>query len=339
MYLKRYTIASFLLIVIVGWYVYAFITQDSFAINLFGIQFPSISIALLVTVPLIILYIFSLLHMAFYTLLNGLGSRKYEKDYEKFIDSIVDAYLGKQNRSYLYKTDRYKLLGLIIDNSNLMPGPNLKPDTPNEKINKILETIEELKSGKIVDLKKYSLDASNQLALINNRNKYKNGDLSAENILNAKEKYAKSLLEEVYIDFVKEAPLYAIQKYEENLTKKALFVILDRINAEENTLEISNDDLKSLFLKLDLDLNDYIEISKALSLNMIPDQRIKLFESLSEDNEEITGAYLYTLFDLEMLAPADDLLNNTSEDEFLNFKSYRALKECGKNFSIDLFVK
>jgi len=338
MYLKRYTTASFLLIIIVGWYVYAFVTQDSYAISLFGIQLPSISIAILIVIPLIILYIASLLHMAFYSLLNGLDRRKYEKDYEKFIDSIIDAYLGKQKRSHVYKTDRYKLLGSVIDNSNLMAGANLKPETSNEKINKILEIIEELKNGKVVDLKKYSLDPSNQLSVINQRNMYKNGDLSAENILNSKDKYTKSLLDEVYIDFVKEAPFYAIEKYKENLTKEALFIILSRINADENTLEATNDELISLFSQLELDGDDYIAISKALSLNMIPEQRMKLFESLSENSEEMLGAYLYTLFDLEMLSLADELLNNTLQDEFLNFKSYRALKECGKNFNIDLFV-
>ena len=338
MYLKRYTIASFLLIVIVGWYVYAFVTQDSYAINLFGVQLPSISIAVLISVPLVILYVASLFHMAFYSLIKGLANRKYEKDYEKFIDSLVDAYLGKQKRSHIYKTDRYKLLGAVVDNSNLMAGAELKPDTSSEKINKILELIEELKSGKVVELKKYSLSPTNQLVIINQRNMYKNGDLSAENILSAKDKYTKDLLDEVYIDFVKESPFYAIEKYKEFLTKESLFIILDRINADENTLEVSNDDLILLFSKLELNEDDYIAISKALSQNMIPEQRIKLFETLSEDSEDTIGAYLYTLFDLEMLAPADELLSNTQQDEFLKFKSYRALKECGKNFNIELFV-
>ena len=338
MYLKRYTTASFLLIVIVGWYVYAFVTQDSYAINLFGVQLPSISIAVLISIPLIILYIGSLFHMAFYSFLNGLNNKKYEKDNEKFIDSIVDAYLGKQDRSRVYKTDRYKLLGKVIDNSNLMATSTLKPDTPNEKINNVLEIIEELKNGKIVNLKKYSLEVSNQLTIINQRNMYKNGDLSAENILNARDKYTKSFLEEVYIDFVKESPLYAIDKYKENLTQEALFIILGRINADENTLEITNDELMSLFSHLELNSDDYIAISRAVSLNMVPEQRIKLFERLSESSEEMLGAYLYTLFDLEMLSPAEELLNNTQQDEYLNFKSYRALKECGKNFNIDLFV-
>ena len=71
---------------------------------------------------------------------------------------------------------------------------------------------------------------------------------------------------------------------------------------------------------------------------MIPEQRMKLFEILSDENEDAMDAYLYTLYDLEMIAPANAILDNSQSDEYQNFKAYRALKECGKNFSIDMFV-
>ena len=45
MYIKRYTIASFILIVLVGWYVYSFITQDSTSVEILGVALPSLSIA------------------------------------------------------------------------------------------------------------------------------------------------------------------------------------------------------------------------------------------------------------------------------------------------------
>lgn len=338
MYLKRYTIASILLMVIVGWFVYAFVSQGSFAVEFFGIKFPAISIAVLVVIPLAVLYIASVLHMGFYSILGGLEHRKYDKDYEKYIDSVIEAYLGKQVRNHTYKTDRYKLLGGVMDNSVLMANPTLKPDTSNEKINNIINIINEIKDGKVVDLKKFNLKLTNQLVILNQRNMYKNGDISAEDILSSKDKYNDILFKEVYIDFVKTSPLYAIENYKGNITKEALNEILSRINADENTLEISNESLIALFKELELEAGDLIKISSILSKSMIPEQRMKLFETLSEENEDAIGAYLYTLFDLEMISPADELLQSTQPNEYLNFKSYRALKDCGKNFSIELFV-
>ena len=101
MYIKRYTIAAFIWIALVGWYVYAYVTQTSMSIDFFGIPLPSLSVALWVIVPLVILYLASVAHMTFYSVIGNFKLRKYEKDYEKIIDEIADTYLGKK-RETLY---------------------------------------------------------------------------------------------------------------------------------------------------------------------------------------------------------------------------------------------
>ena len=338
MYIKRYTIASLILIALTGWYVFAYITQDTMSIDFFGIMLPSLSTALWVVVPLIILYIASVMHISFYSLLGSFKLRKYEKDYDKLMDAIAEAYLGKQNRSHSYKTPRYKLIGSLIDNTTLFPAANLSAEIDNDKINDVLKMIEEIKNGNVVDLKKYSLKPTNDLVIQNERNRYKKGDLKAEDILSNPDKYDKSLSKEVFADFVKTSSIKMIEKYKSFLTKDALFEILKRVNNSENHIDISNDELIELLSSLDLNKDDYIKISSTLALDMIPDQRIKLFESLSEQHEEAMDAYLFTLFDLEMLSPANEILENTQPDEYLNFKAYQALKECNKHYNIKLFV-
>lgn len=338
MHIKRYTIAALVLIVLIGWYVYAFITQESVSIELFGISLPSLSIAMWVVLPLILLYVASVIHMSFYSLLGSLKLRKYEKDYERIVDSIVDAYLGKENRSHSFKTDRYKLLGALVDNATIFPVGEFDADIDNKKISEVLELINKIRDGEAVDLKKYSLPSFNELAIQNERNRYKQGDISAEDILTHTNKYDESLCKEVYIDFVKESPLYAIEKYKKFLTKDALFEILSRVNAEVNTLEVSNESLIDLFNDLELSSDDYMKVSQRLSKGMIPEQRIKLFETLSNENENIVEAYLFTLFDLEMLAPAKEILDNSQNDEYPYFKAYSSLRECGKHFDINLFI-
>ncbi len=338
MYIKRYTIASLILMALVGWYVYAYITQESISIEVFGVVFPSLSIAIWVIVPLIILYIASVLHMSFYNVLAALKLRKYDKDYEKIIDAIVDAYLNKAERNHHFKTPRYKLLGELLDKTVLFLKGDVAPSTDNEKINAVIKVVDAIKKGEVVDLKAYSLKHENPLVVQNDRNRYKKGDLSSEEILSHPNKYAQELSEEVYADFVKTKPVSAIEKYKKFLTKDSLLVILSRINADENTIEISNESLIALFDQLDLNRRDYIDISTALSHGMIPEQRMKLFEILSNDREEAMDAYLYTLYDLEMLAPANDILDISQPDEYQNFKAYRALKECNKYFPIKLFI-
>ncbi len=339
MYIKRYSIAAFIWIALVGWYVYAYVTQESMSIDLFGIPMPSLSVALWVIVPLLVLYLASVFHMAFYSMLGSFRLRAYEKDFEKTVDAVIDAYLGKKSRSYSFKTDRYRLLGTLLEKSTIFPSAELIGATGNEKIDRVLKMIEDIKNGEVVDLKPFNLRPQNPLVIQNEKNRIKKGEVKITDVLSNCTKYADELCQFVYTDYVKTATLSNILKYKAFLTKESLHEIMARINSDEHTLNISNEELLELLNKLELTKQDYIELSITLSKGgMIPEQRMKLFETLGDKKEEAMDAYLFTLFDLEMLAPADEVLENAQPDEFQNFRAYRALKECGKNFSIYLFI-
>ena len=140
------------------------------------------------------------------------------------------------------------------------------------------------------------------------------------------------------LSMAKKSSLKMIEQHNEFLTKEALFEIVIRINATEDTLEADNEAIITLLKKLELTTADYMKVSKLLSKSMSPDQRIKLFEILSEENDSLIEVYLYTLYDLGMLDLADEILRNSEETEHLIFKAYRALKNDNQNFTIDLFI-
>lgn len=336
MHIKKYTVASLILIAIFGWI--GTFTDETVSINVLGVVLPSLSIAVLVMIPMFVLFLASVVHISFYSMLGSFKLRKYEKDYEKIIDAIADAYLGKENRNHVFKTPRYKNLGYMVDNTSLFANSIDSSTIEEEKIASVLKLIEDVKNGEVVELKKLNLSNTNSLVLANNLNSYNKGILSAEDILSHSDNYDEALLEKVYLDFVKTSPLYAIEKYKEFMTKESLNAVMSRVNADENTLEISTESLISLFKTMTFTKDEYLKISSTVSLTMIPEQRIQLFELLSDDSEDAMDAYLFTLFDLEMLAPADAILDISQPDEYLNFKAYRTLKECNKNFNINLFV-
>lgn len=340
MYLKRYTVGAFLFMLIVGGYIFAYITQETKSLEFFGILSPQLSIALWVVIPLFVLYVATVLHISFHSFLGSLKLRKYEKDFQNIIDAIADAYLGKKEKIYTFKTERYKLMGALLENTQLLPSTNLEIKTSSEKLNTIFALIKKIREGEVVDLKRYGLKIDNELLVQNERNRYKKGEITPEEVLANSAKYADVFCKEVYVDFVQKAPLHAIEKYKAYLTKESLYKILARVNADKYTLEIPNATIFSFLEKLDLSKDDYIKLSSVLSEGgMIPEQRIKLFEMLSDDNDEIMDAYLFTLFDLEMLSPANAILDNSQPNEYQNFKAYRALKEHNHNFNISLFVR
>ncbi len=341
MYLKRYSIAAFILMVIVGWYAYAYVpgAQGSVSIPLFGVNLPPVNIALLVVVPMLLLYIASVGHMAFYSMLGGFKLKKYDKDYNKLIDALCDAFLSKEDREHEFKTDRYRLLGRVVDNSKIFPQTEKLLDIENEKLKNIIELIHKVKQGEVVNLKKLGLSPTNPLMVQNNLNRYKSGELSAEEILINAKNYDENFLKEVFKDFVKEASGEKImQYYKEFITKEALETIIERAASDENGIELSPEELVELIMSVHPTRDEYIKYSKMLGKGVMPETRLRVFELLSEKDDEATPAYLYTAFDLEMMDLADEILESSQPDEYKNFRAYKALKECNKNYNIDLFV-
>ena len=337
MYLKRYTLGTLALMLFVGWYISQYLGySQSEAISFFGIHLPALPVAVLVLLPVFVLYLASVFHMFYYSVKSFFNLRNYKKDYESLIDVIVDELLLTQ-RSHTFKTSRYKLLGKVLESTAMVPKGDLQL-TENEKVNDALKAIHEINDGKVVDLKRFHLESDNELVLLNQKNRMLAQDLSSEEILNKSEDYNEEVLEKAYANYAATAPMFALEKYQEFISKDALYIILARVNSEENTLDVSNESLLELMGRLVLVKADYLSISKELSIHMIPEQRMKLFEVLAEQDEEAHEAFLYTLFDLEMVDTAKEFLETQRDDEAMKFRAYLALKESGHNFSINLFI-
>ena len=49
--------------------------------------------------------------------------------------------------------------------------------------------------------------------------------------------------------------------------------------------------------------------------------------------------YLYTLYDLQMIDTANEILNNTAHNDYQIFKAYRDLKRANKHYDIAIFLR
>lgn len=337
MQLKRYTIGSLILMILVGFSVYS-ITTESASFDLIGIHFPNLPIAFWVVVPLAALYFASVLHMAVYVLVGNYKLRRLNRDAEKMVDAIRDTLLGVTDRNYVFKSDSYKLIGKVIESSLILPYETLR-EVGNEKIDEALTLLSDVKANKKVEIKKFHLSNTTSLMIQNNLNRYGRGELSADEILSRHEAYGDIVCLKAYESYVKTASIGSVLKYKNLLTKTSLFTFLTRINSDDNGIEMSNDQVIDMIKSVKMDKNDFIELSIVLSKNMIPEQRIRLFETMSEQCDDVMEAYFYTLYDLQMIDTANELLNNTSHDEYQIFKAYRDLKRANKHYDIAIFFK
>lgn len=337
MQLKRYTIASLILMILVAAAVYS-IDNESISFDLLGMHFPNLPVAFWVVVPLIIMYLASLLHMGVYALVGNFKLRRLNKDHEKMIDALRDSLLGVIERNYVYKSDAYKLMGKLIDNALILPYDTLR-SVGNEKIDEALELMRDVKEKKKVDIKKFHLPSTTSIAIQNNLNRFERGEMDADSVLSRPDSYGEIVCAKAYESYVKTASVGSVMKFKHLFTKASLIDFVQRINAGENGIQITNEDLATIFGSLKLNSHDWIDLSEAMSKNMLPEQRIRLFEMLSEHNDEAMEGYLYTLYDLQMIDTANEILNNTAHNDYLIFKAYRDLKKVNKHYDIAIFLR
>lgn len=337
MQLKRYTIASLILILLVAAAVYS-IDNESISFDLLGMHFPNLPVAFWVVVPLIIMYLASLLHMGIYALVGNFKLRRLNKDHEKMIDALRDSLLGVNERNYVYKSDAYKLMGKLIDNALILPYETLR-SVGNEKIDEALQLMRDVKEKKKVEIKKFHLSNTTSIAIENNLNRFERGEIDADTILSRPESYGEIVCAKAYESYVKTASIGSVMKFKHLFTKASLVDFVQRVNAAENGIQISNEELATIFSALKLSSNDWVDLSAAMSKNMLPEQRIRLFEMLSENNDDAMEGYLYTLYDLQMIDTANEILNNTAHTDFQIFKAYRDLKRANKHYDIAIFLR
>jgi hypothetical protein len=314
------------------------IDNESISFDLLGMHFPNLPVAFWVVVPLIIMYLASLLHMGVYALVGNFKLRRLNKDHEKMIDALRDSLLGVQERNYVYKSDAYKLMGKLIDNALILPYETLRI-IGNEKIDEALELMRNVKEKKKVDIKKFHLATNTSLMIQNNLNRFERGEIDADSILSRPESYGEIVCAKAYESYVKTASVGSIMKFKHLFTQASLNDFVQRVNASENGIQISNEDLVVLITSVKMDVNDWIDLSAAMSKNMLPEQRIRLFEMLSENNDDAMEGYLYTLYDLQMIDTANEILNNTAHNDYQIFKAYRDLKKANKHYDIAIFLR
>jgi len=337
MQLKRYTIGSFILMILVGLAVYS-INTESISFDLIGIHFPNLPIAFWVVVPLALLYLASVLHMAVYVLVGNFKLRRLNRDYEKMVDALRDSLLGVAERNYAFKSDAYKVMGRLIDNSLILPYETLQA-VGNEKLDEALLLLTDVKAHKKVEIKKFHLANTTSLMIQNNLNRLNRGELTADEVLSRPETYGDVVCQKAFESYVKTASMGSVIKFKNLFSKSSLFSFLGRINSAENGIEMNNEEAISLIKNLKMNSADFIDLSIVLAKNMIPEQRIRLFESMSEQCDDVMDAYFYTLYDLQMIDIANELLNNTSHDEYQIFKAYRDLKRSNKHYDIAIFFR
>ncbi len=81
------------------------------------------------------------------------------------------------------------------------------------------------------------------------------------------------------------------------------------------------------------------EAAKILQKKLTPDGIVALFEKLYNARADTSDAFLYLLFELQMIDRAREILENSDEEDFKEFKLLLFLRDHGKKCDTSFFVR
>jgi len=338
--LKKYLIASVILLALIAGFLYS-LDLGSYTLNLdLGIQNMVINqtlpVMVWVLIPTVLLLIVSLLHMVFYGSVNYIQNKVRINDIKAIEDHIQNRIINK-NSSKKVKTKELAELAKIIDQLEINVNTNtFKCD--NEKLKSTANLANEiLNENKFVSLKNLKLDEKNELEIKNIINRINSDDNFALEVLKSPDKYAKEVLEHAFDVIIEKKSIKKIKAVINNfpLTNKMVSKLLLKDSKEPAENRFTNSEILEFIKNNDFTNKELIEIARNYKRTMQPEQLIKLFEDLSAADESKTESYLYVLFEYEMIPQIKEILLNSQKNEYTIFKALMDLKDAGKHYNLD----
>ncbi|GAX86729.1 conserved hypothetical protein [Lebetimonas natsushimae] len=302
--MKKYSIFSIIFIALIALFVYME-DNSTTTFSIFGINL-SIPNAVWVAIFLGLFYILSILFFVFIHLQNFFYKKNIQKDIEIMINNIKNAVLYKNNIKDV------KILKYCNNFVKNIKGLEIEPN-PTEKF-EFFEDIKKLKNGETIEISKYKLDENNPWFILNVKNRIKNDEKYAKEVL--KRFKNEELKREAFCIFAKTAPISEILKYDYPITKDIILA------------HIKDEDLKKLIEKVKLDKFEEIEIAKAIYATRTPDEELDLTAPLPYAN-----AYLALKY--EHIEKAKKIIE---EHSLKLFEYLIKLKECGLKVEVDEYL-
>ncbi len=336
--IKRYILLTVVYMLAVGLYVYS-MDESLYTLSVYKFS-QELPVSIWIILPTLFLFVISVAHMSYYSLKDFWKQRAMHRDFEYFKMSLSKKVLGEDSE-LKYKTELFQFVGASMKMLNYDAEKEILID--DEKVEQNRKMIKELKSGKVVDLKKYKLSEDNQLLEQNDMNRLLEDNQCAADILKECHESSSELCQKAYLEYVRYASYVDIKKLDFKPTKEVFRVLMDRYLKEEGSvaIKISFDEIQELLMQFNANREDYLELAYEIKSKLEPDSLIELFEKLynSDKHLEVTDSYLYVLYELQMIGKLRDILESTDEDEFIKWKTILFLRDSGRNVDSEIFLR
>ncbi len=332
--LKKYIFGSFILILAVFGFVFS-IEAGDYRLEVLEQAFV-LPVALWLVLPMIALYLLSILHILFYGLKNYFVVKAVSKDTTNMV-SLISKKLLNQESYVVFKNKEFEELSKVLKQLDLSFN-NTEFSSSYKELNKISEQLKNISDGKYLPTKELKLPNDNLVMIDNLINRVDTDENFALEAIKKSNSYSNKIVEKAIAKVIETKSITTIKKHinDMTLTGNILVLLCQKDSKQKVEFIMSNDEIVKLIEKVELTNTNLIDIYASYKSVMMPEQIIKLFEDISGSNEDYTSAYLYVLAEYEMTDKIRDILVNSATNEFSAHKALIDLKDANKHsYSLD----
>ena len=333
MRLGLYIFAALTLGAIIGALTYT-INPNNYLVEIMGINF-NFPVAIWVILPMFVLLIFTVFHMLFYSLKSYFKLKKWQRDAITLDDALYWS-LVNEPKEQKYAMEEIKSSAVLLGKSSL----NIldRVEGLNPRLSKVVNIISKIKNGEYVDLKEQKMakvfNEGNPHLVQNRLNRLESDNEFVEEVMKSPTQFSELVRSQALKIFARKETFYKARKYAEIFDVENFKVMLSRANFEED-MGLNSEILNDFMHSLKLTCVDFVKIADVTKKQFSPDENLALFKHYQHENPKAQNAYLYLLFEYELLDEVHAYLEEHDENDFIKFRALYELKQEHNKFKLE----
>ena len=328
-----YIFVATTLVAIFGAFAYT-INPNDYVVDILDIPF-NLPVALWVILPALILLIASIAHITYYGLKNFFKIQRWKKDADTLDKALYWAVLNEPKEHKFIIKDIAQS-ARVLGHAKLDITANVSGLT--SRLSKALNLVNKINSGEYVDLYAEKmgniLNEGNPLLIKNRLNRLDSDDKFVEDVVKSPNLFSEAVSKKALEIFANKENFTKAQKYIASFDTKSFFIMLNRVN-EDDMLELNSEILDQFIEILKFNCKDFVHIANITKKYLNPTENLALFKKYQKDNPKAQNAYLYLLFEYELIDEVQRYLDEHDENDFIKFRALLDLRHSNTNYKLD----
>ncbi|MEA3419552.1 MAG: hypothetical protein U9Q90_09160 [Campylobacterota bacterium] len=295
----------------------------------------NLPVAVWFILPMLILLFFTLLHMMYYSLKNFFTKKKWKKDAETLNDAFYWSLL-KEPKEHKYLTKEIRSSAKLLGKSTIDVTGSV--EGISENFSDILALIKDIERGEYIDLKERGLakklSKDNPIYIQNALNRLDVDPKFVEEVLQSNESYSNESIQKALGLFASQETFFKAKKYVKLFDVDNFFVMLERAVGGED-IGMNEEMIRFFIAELPFGCLEYMRLARLTVKKFSPDMNLAMFKELSKNDDHASQAYLYLLFEYEMLDAIHDYLEEHGEGELIRFRALYTLKKANSKYNVN----